>query len=206
MVKNELGSVFGRLTVVAREGSLNGKAAWRCTCTCSESTVVTGDDLRRGMVKSCGCYRKSGDYSTTHGHHRGRASPTYASWQSMKNRCYDEKSISYKYCGAKGIRVCARWLESFENFLADMGVRPEGTSLDRERTLEDYSPENCRWVDRVGQMNNTTRNRIVTHHGVSKTLQQWCRDLGLPYLKTYYQVVTKGQVFSDYVQSVANNS
>ena len=92
---------------------------------------------------------------TTHGHSaNGSVSPTYASWMYMKKRCLNKNATGWKYYGARGVKICDRWLK-FENFLADMGEKPEGTSIDRIDPRGDYEPENCRWATQAQQ----TRNR-----------------------------------------------
>lgn len=105
-------------------------------------------------------------------------SKTYNSWWAMKQRCNYPKHIEFPRYGGRGINLCARW-ESFENFLADMGERPEGMTLDRIDPNKDYSPENCRWASRVEQANNCRSNRMLEHNGDCKTLAQWGRELGL---------------------------
>jgi hypothetical protein len=89
-----------------------------------------------------------------HGHRKLRT-PTYRSWQAMKERCFNEKSIGYKRYGGKGITVCERWKNSFENFLADMGERPEGKTIDRIDHTGNYEPSNCKWSTRKEQARNT---------------------------------------------------
>lgn len=84
-------------------------------------------------------------------------SPTYNTWQSMLQRCYYSKNISYKYYGARGITVCERW-RVFENFLADMGERPEGTTIDRDDVNGHYEPGNCRWASPTTQRHNRRRH------------------------------------------------
>lgn len=93
--------------------------------------------------------------------------PTYQSWNSMIRRCTDVKRTNYRHYGGRGIKVCQRWLDSFENFLADMGVRPPDTSLDRRENDGNYEPGNCKWSTRKEQSNNR-RKRARTKTVCSK--------------------------------------
>jgi hypothetical protein len=91
----------------------------------------------------------------THGHLVNRkTSPTYNSWNSMKTRCTNPKVHNWNNYGGRGITVCERWSHSFTNFLADMGPKPEGMSIDRTNNDGDYEPTNCRWATKKDQMNN----------------------------------------------------
>jgi len=140
---------FGRLTALARIKIFHKRLArWRCICDCGTTKLVRTSDLVQGKSTSCGCKRKENfKYDqTTHGHAAGTWSPTYHTYAGMIKRCYYPASISYPYYGARGITVCDRWQERFENFLTDMGERPEGTSLDRIDPEGHYEPINCRWA------------------------------------------------------------
>jgi hypothetical protein len=113
--------------------------------------------------------------------------PTFRSWAGMMTRCTNERTSAYKDYGGRGIKVCTRW-HDFTNFLADMGVRPEGTSLDRIDNNGNYEPSNCRWATRREQNNNSRHNIVVTVGGESKTVKQWARALGLPYPTLLWRV------------------
>jgi len=89
----------------------------------------------------------------------GERTPTYNSWRKARERVVNPNEISYKYYGAKGVQMCDRWVDSFENFLEDMGERPEGTTIDRIDPHGDYEPDNCRWSTKQVQANNKRRNK-----------------------------------------------
>lgn len=102
----------------------------------------------------------------------------YAVWQAMLNRCRNPNVVEYKYYGARGVRVCERWL-TFEHFLADVGRAPPGTSLDRINNDGDYEPSNVRWATRHEQAHNKSNNRLLSFKGQTKILADWARDLGV---------------------------
>jgi hypothetical protein len=101
-------------------------------------------------------------------------------WKSMKNRCYAPNTTPFAWYGGRGIKVCDRWLESFENFLEDMGLPPDPSlSLDRRDSNKDYCKDNCHWATDQEQMRNTRRNRHVTINGVTKTPSEWADQAGI---------------------------
>jgi hypothetical protein len=106
----------------------------------------------------------------------------------MKSRCYSQNRKEYKDYGGRGIKVCERW-HSFENFLADMGERPEGTTLDGIDNDGDYTKENCRWATHTVQNRNSRHNRVVTVNGRKMSLAQACEELQLPYVKTLHRLL-----------------
>lgn len=117
----------------------------------------------------------------THGHTRGRGTTAeFRSWCAMKQRCHDANSTKFHLYGARGIVVCDRWRESFEDFLADVGARPSAThTLGRVDNNGNYEPGNVRWETLEEQANNRRNNRVIEHVGERLTLAQWAARLGM---------------------------
>lgn len=117
--------------------------------------------------------------SRSHGHTAGgRLSPTYQSWDAMRKRCSLRTHVGFKNYGGRGIAVCAHWRD-FANFLADMGERPPGTSLDRVDSNGNYEAANCRWATPVEQHSNRRDSHLLRAFGRTRTLAEWSRQTGL---------------------------
>lgn len=160
MKLNLLGQKFGRLTVFTKSITrYRGEVCWDCLCDCGIFHTVRGTYLKSGVSKSCGCWKKELRKEKLYKPDALFRHPLYAAWRGMKSRCYREKDPRYKDYGGRGITVCERWLDSFENFLADMGERPEGLTLDRKDNDGPYSPDNCKWSTRSEQQRNTRRQK-----------------------------------------------
>jgi hypothetical protein len=176
---------FNSLTVIARAGTAkNRDALWLCKCDCGGEAIVRGYSLRKGLTKSCGCLRRrqmrENPLRLSHGMSK---TATYRSWSSMKARVLNKHNHNYKYYGGRGIEIDPNWL-IFEHFFHDMGIRPEGTKIDRIDNDGPYCKSNCRWANSEIQANNQRRNTIIHHEGKTRTLSEWCRELNLPYEKT----------------------
>ncbi len=162
-----VGRRFGRLAVVKEAPREFRGGRWRityfCRCDCgTEKTVQRDVLLMKAGASSCGCRHrdaasKVGRRNRTHGEgHPDRRSREYKAWGSMKDRCYRPKNIRYAQYGGRGIAVCERWRDSFENFLADMGRKPSPRhQLDRYPNNDgDYEPGNVRWATLQEQRRN----------------------------------------------------
>lgn len=101
-------------------------------------------------------------------------------WRAMHNRCYNINQKSYQSYGGRGIYVDERWhgKKGFQNFLASMGERPEGGTIERIDNNGPYSPENCKWITRAQQSKNKRNNRWITVNGETKLITEWARSLG----------------------------
>jgi len=155
------GKKFGRLLVLSADKFSNSKRhiVWKCMCDCGNETSAIGSELRLGHKRSCGCFHLDVllETHTKHGHAKaGQLSSTYISWASMHTRCSNKNSINFKHYGGRGISVCDRW-KSFENFLADMGERKDGMSIDRIDVNGNYEPNNCKWSTHSEQNKNQRR-------------------------------------------------
>jgi hypothetical protein len=167
------GKTFGRWTVLGFAERRNRATYWHCRCECGKRRKVKGVTLTNGTSTSCGCSRRK---PISHGMSK---TPTWYSWLAMRRRCYEPSHSGYSQYGGRGIKVCDRWRDSFENFLTDMGYRPDGMTLDRIDNDGDYTPTNCRWADANTQARNRKYVKTVTCNGESLTKAEWARRTGV---------------------------
>lgn len=183
------GKTFNRLTVLGEDAS-RPTSHWRCMCACGKITVCAGRNLKTGTTKSCGCLRAelATERNTTHGYSfRNQHSDTYKVWAGMRKRCNTPSCMAYPYYGGRGIKVCAQW-DCFENFLADMGEKPQGMSIDRINGDGDYTKDNCQWAEKSDQIKNRSSTRYVEAHGKRMTISEWSTETGLTYYTIYLRL------------------
>lgn len=174
------GERFGNLIVVdVKEASVKGsRTKFICECDCGMSLEAIPRLVVSGRVVSCGCSKISkaqalGKKNRTHGMTR---TSEYGSWVAMKARCYDETRECYKNYGGRGIRVCDRWLNSFELFFKDIGPKPGPEyTVDRMDNDGDYEPDNCRWATRQEQSNNRRNSKLIQYRGSLRSLSEIAR-------------------------------
>lgn len=182
---------FGNLTVLSVGKYERRNLNWIVRCICGNTKEIQARSLLGGRTISCGCVSIPKDYAHTHRMTRTR---TYKSWSMMKSRCLNENYTHYKYYGGRGIKVCDRWIHSFEAFLTDMGEAPEGFTLDRIDPNKDYSPGNCRWASRAEQVRNRRNTVLLSMGGKSVTLIDLAAQAGVTRSAIYGLLYRKGLV------------
>lgn len=188
--ENYIGKVYSNLTIlnfappkiiIRKEGKKEKINVVNCQCSCGNLWTGNLANLKRGTTKSCGCYNieNAKKRFTTHGL---SLTTEYLTWKAMKRRCLNPADNCYKDYGGRGITICDRWLNSFENFFEDMGVKPSKShSIERKNNNLGYFKENCRWATKKEQMNNTRHNKLITYKGKTQNMKQWCKELNLNY-------------------------
>lgn len=184
---------FGRLVVLEMKGkNNNGAILWKCLCDCGKEHIVVGAKLKNGWTKSCGCFRI--DFAReSFLKHGGRRLPEYVAWSQMKGRCLNKNNLGYKDYGGRGIIVCERWINSFENFLFDVGRRPTSKhSIDRIKVEGNYEPGNVRWGTTMQQGGNKRNNRWLEFRGERMILSDWARELNVDHKTLSYVIEKRG--------------
>jgi hypothetical protein len=199
-----VGHRFGRLIVQYRaEDGKRGQTRWSCRCDCGSDAVVRGGHLKSGLIRSCGCLRRETTraMSTTHGASGDNETATYRTWRHMRERCDNPRNKDFPDYGGRGIRVCDRW-RSYENFLADLGERPPGTSIDRIDNNKGYEIGNVHWASSAQQAQNRRSTKlsvdvarsIRARHSNGETLASIARDVGVS--RTMVRNVVHGRAWS----------
>lgn len=184
------GDRYGRLTIVEElpEEPMGGGKIYRkvkCACDCGNTKETFLAYLRKGSTTSCGCaLDRKGSTKT----------PEYGVWASMKTRCTNPQDCNYEGYGWRGIEVCSRWMDSFENFYADMGPRPSHLhTLERIDNNKGYSPNNCKWATIREQSRNKRSNRNLTYEGQTMCLSDWAEEIGIHSGTLSYRIKKLGE-------------
>lgn len=179
-----IGNKFGRLTVIAQAPNRrHGQLCWECRCDCGAVKAFPGHDLRRSSTRSCGCLRdeKAASDNTKHGAClNGKRSPEYRVWRAVKTRTSNPNSPNAKYYIERGIQLCERW-QVFTHFLADMGNRPPGHSIERIDNDKGYEPVNCRWATAKEQSKNRRSTKRAIYLGVDRIVSDVADETGIPF-------------------------
>ena len=192
------GNKYGMLTVLCPVRKIVGnghpQTYWRCSCSCGngKEVVVVKFWLISADNPNCGCCRSQ---------HGMSQSSEYKSWGAMKYRCTNPKCWDWDHYGGRGIKVCQRWLNSFEDFYKDMGPKPDSSySIDRIDNDGDYYPENCRWASPKQNNNNRSSTVTITYKGETKVLSDWSKITGID-MKTITTRLRKGWSVADALET-----
>lgn len=218
-----VGQVFKKLTVIEEICKPSeSRFRWKCVCQCGNITILSTKQLRTFKRKSCGeCPKK---LKTPKPNKLPRVAVVrppklkklnrlhkeeYTCWLNMKVRCYNPKFIGFADYGGRGIKVCERWLISFENFFDDMGKRPSSEhSLDRYPDFNgNYEPLNCRWATRREQCKNRRNNNWIDYNGTTMIASEWARLLNITpstILQNLKNGVPFSKVYNKYIDTKTN--
>ncbi len=190
-LKDLTGQRYGRLVVmqmIERGERPENNHIMRFQCDCGNIVDRKIKVVRSGHSQSCGCIARECLIARNQVHglsHTKRRE--YRSWKDMRSRCRNPNDSDYSDYGGRGITICEQWSD-FAVFFADMGDRPQGSTLDRINVNGNYEPANCRWADHKVQANNKRSNHLIEFNGETKTLQAWCDQFGLEPSKVRYRL------------------
>jgi hypothetical protein len=167
----EIGQRFNYLVVKSKLGRIKGHLMFSCLCDCGNVKNIRGSSLISGNNKACGCKQDTHSINFSSNYRNGasflgKLTQTYNVYKKLIDRCCNLKNEKYKNYGGRGIKVCSRWLESYENFYQDMGEKPKDKSIDRIDVNGNYEPQNCRWATIEQQANNKTDTIRLVIDGV----------------------------------------
>ena len=197
--KDLAGEKYGKLTVIEFAGIHETpcgtkRRLWKCICDCGNEKVVQENSLKNGTTVSCGCHRLEmiNKHNTKHG---GSHDRLYGIWKGMKRRCNSPKDKHYVSYGGRGIKVCKEWSDDYQVFKEwayqngyDPSADFQECTIDRIDNDGDYEPSNCRFVDKVTQMNNMSTNRHVEFNGEKMTIAEFSRMLNIDPMRARYYI------------------
>ena len=180
------GKRFGRLVVLAEDHETNYQYYWLCKCDCGNLSVKSGNEMRRGHAKSCGCLQAEYKPPIIQKHGMSRTK-LYRIWTAMKQRCENEHDHNYFRYGGRGITVCSEWeaFEPFEKWALSNGYVEGKYDLDRTDNDKGYCPENCRFISHKDNLRNTHRKIEVELDGEIIPLAEAAERYNQPYNRVY---------------------
>jgi hypothetical protein len=206
--RDETGNQYGRLTVLCRGlDDTDYVKCWICMCDCGKVVVVRQLNLRNGHTRSCGCFHRERSKEGLFGH--GECKPEtreYRAWKAMKSRCYNQKHKYYANYGGRGITVCPQWLNSYPNFLADVGRAPSPAhTMGRKDNAGNYEPGNVEWETREEQNNNKRNNHLVTVGDKTRTVTEWALKYGIA-RSTFLRRLDRGMFPAEAIQYMSGRT
>jgi hypothetical protein len=174
------GHKYGKLTVLkmADKKGKNQECYWLCECDCENKTkkIISGNNLRHGRTKSCGCGK-----AKTHDLSKSRV---YKIYRSMIQRCYNPNAHAYEIYGGRGIKICDEWIDKKEGFVRFYNWSmnngySDNLTIDRINVNGNYEPNNCKWSTMKDQQNNKRTNTLIEIDGEIKNIRQWADEFGL---------------------------
>lgn len=192
--KNLEGLRFGKISVgkIHWERDKRGNTLWNCKCDCGIERLIRATSLRTGATSSCGCqaYETNSIRETTHGASRGPNKHLYQIWQGIKNRCLNDKAFAFKDYGGRGIQICDRWKNSFENFYEDMiEGYIDGLTIERKEVNGNYEKSNCCWITLAEQANNRRTTIYIDCKPWGKiTIKDAAKIVGIGWQAMYVRV------------------
>lgn len=188
-----IGQRFGRLLILSEVRKSPGHAHFTCQCDCGRITMGRDDHIRHGRKRSCGCLNEELKKARVkHGGVLGNPQE-YRVWCGLRSRCLNSSNPAFSRYGGRGIKVCERW-NDFANFLADMGPRPPGKSLDRINNDGDYEPRNCRWATAKEQSRNRRSNVVLEFRGERMIVSEWAERIGCTNEALFHRIARKQPV------------
>lgn len=187
---------YGKLTVIKRADFNNqrNQVMWVCQCDCGNQTTTTGNNLKNGHTKSCGCAVR--DYHNRRHNSGAKSHGLYRLYSAIKSRCYNKNDIHYADYGGRGIKMANEWLQDYWLFAETLETLPhygeDGYSIDRIDVNGDYSPGNVRWATAAQQANNRRKNNRVYGYGEEKTISEWANQFGINYYTLWSRVNEQG--------------
>lgn len=199
-------SKINKLTPVKPTGrNKYNKKMFLFKCDCGSYKEISMTLVTCGRIKDCGC-KKIEDLIKRSTKHNKCHTEEYKIYYNIKTRLFNKKRKSYKDYGKRGISMSQDWLNSFENFLRDMGKRPSARhSIERVDNSGDYCKENCKWVTVDIQANNKRNNLLIEHNGEIKTVTQWCKIYSLNFetiRRRFHEGLKSPEIFYKYGKPV----